>query len=65
MLQLLAVYVTAALKSRKGISALEYAILAGVLIGVISTAVTAFGGDLSNLFSAAGARLTLPPATTQ
>jgi Flp pilus assembly pilin Flp len=62
MLQLFAVYVSAALNSKKGISALEYAILAGVLIGVISAAVTAFGTDISNLFTAAGAKLTLPAA---
>jgi pilus assembly protein Flp/PilA len=61
MLQLFAVYmsgyVSAALKSTKGISALEYAILAGVLLGLISAGVTAFGADLSTLFSAAGASL--------
>ncbi len=62
MMQLFAVYVSDALNSKKGISALEYAILAGVLIGVISAAVTAFGTDISALFSSAGSRLTLPAA---
>jgi Flp pilus assembly pilin Flp len=54
MLQLFAVTVSAALQDKKGISALEYAILAGVLIGVISAAVTAFGSDITTLFSSAG-----------
>ncbi|HET6607330.1 MAG TPA: Flp family type IVb pilin [Rhodopila sp.] len=49
-----------ALKSRKGISALEYAILAGILVGVIGTAVTSFGTDITNLFTSAGSKLTLP-----
>ena len=58
MMQLFAVYVSAALKSRKGISALEYAILAGVLLGVISSALSAFGTDISALFTTAGNNLT-------
>jgi pilus assembly protein Flp/PilA len=57
MLQLFAVSVAATLKSRKGISALEYAILAGVLVGIITTAVTTFGGDISSLFSNVGTNL--------
>jgi pilus assembly protein Flp/PilA len=68
MLQHFTAYVTshvvATLSSRKGISALEYAILAGVLVGVISTAVVTFGSDISTLFSSAGSKLVLPAATT-
>lgn len=58
MLQLLITKVSAALASKKGISALEYAILAGVLVGVISTAVTTFGSDITTLFTNAGNKLT-------
>jgi Flp pilus assembly pilin Flp len=58
MLKLFASYMSAALSSKKGISPLEYAILAGVLLGLISTAITAFGTDISALFGNAGTRLT-------
>jgi Flp pilus assembly pilin Flp len=58
MLKPFAVSVSATLNSRKGISTLEYAILAGVLLGLISTAITAFGTDISALFSNAGTKLT-------
>ncbi len=51
-------HVVAALNSKKGISALEYAILAGVMVGVISAAVTTFGSDIDTLFSNAGSKLT-------
>jgi pilus assembly protein Flp/PilA len=58
MLQLFAVYLSAALKSRKGISALEYAILAGVLLAAVSGAVSAFGTDIDTLFTNVGNNLT-------
>lgn len=41
-----------ALRDRKGISAMEYGILAAALIGVIFTAVTALGTEIGALFNA-------------
>lgn len=38
----------------RGISALEYAILAAIIIAVIVGALTIFGGDLRNAFTNAG-----------
>lgn len=40
-------------RDERGISALEYAVLAAVLIGLIVTAVELFGGGLSGLFGGA------------
>ncbi|MGA3399358.1 MAG: Flp family type IVb pilin [Acetobacteraceae bacterium] len=42
----------AALRDRKGISAMEYGILAAALIGVIFTAVTALGTEITAMFNA-------------
>lgn len=42
----------------RGVSALEYAILAGVIVGVVVTAVTAFGGDLTTAFQNLGTSVT-------
>ena len=63
MLKLFVSRIAATLNCRKGISALEYAILAGILVGVISTAVTGFGKDITSLFTSAGSKLTLTPPT--
>ena len=41
-----------ALYDRKGISALEYAILAAAILGAVSAGVTTLGGDISSLFNA-------------
>jgi Flp pilus assembly pilin Flp len=40
----------AALSDRKGISSLEYAILAAAILGVVGTAAQVLGGDVSQLF---------------
>ncbi len=42
----------AALRDRKGVSAMEYAILAAAILGAVSAAVTVLGGDISSLFVA-------------
>jgi pilus assembly protein Flp/PilA len=39
------------LRDRKGISAMEYGILAAALIGVIATAVGALGTQISTMFN--------------
>ena len=39
---------------RKGISALEYAILAASLLGVISAALVTFGADITSVFTTVG-----------
>ncbi len=43
---------TDALRDRKGISAMEYGILAAAIIGVVATAATNLGTELSTLFNA-------------
>lgn len=58
MLQVFAARIAAALNSRKGISALEYAILAGALLGLVSACVTTFGANVNSLFNSTGAALT-------
>jgi len=57
MLQLLHIRLSNILADRKGISAMEYAILAGVLVGVIAAAVTGLGNDISGLFNNVGNKL--------
>jgi pilus assembly protein Flp/PilA len=52
MLQLLSAISVAALRDRKGISAMEYGILAAALIGIIYAAVTALGTEISTMFGA-------------
>ncbi|TBU93535.1 Flp family type IVb pilin [Stutzerimonas kirkiae] len=42
----------------RGVSALEYAILAGILVVVIVTGVTNFKGDIETLFENAGTAIT-------
>jgi len=44
-------------RDERGVSALEYALIAGMLAGVIVTAVTAFGGQLSGAFTRIGTKL--------
>jgi pilus assembly protein Flp/PilA len=43
--------VTNALRDRRGISAMEYGILAAAIIGVVATAATQLGSNLSTLFN--------------
>lgn len=48
---------TAAIKDRKGVTALEYGVLAVAIIGGVSVAATSLGTSLSGLFSRVGASL--------
>jgi Flp pilus assembly pilin Flp len=41
--------ISAALRDRKGIAAMEYAILAAAILGGIGVAFTTIGGDLSTI----------------
>jgi Flp pilus assembly pilin Flp len=50
--------ITAVMHDRKGISALEYAILAAAILGAIGTAFTTIGGDLSTLLGTVKTNLT-------
>jgi Flp pilus assembly pilin Flp len=43
--------ISAALRDRKGIAAMEYAILAAAILGGIGVALTTIGGDLSTLLA--------------
>ena len=45
------------LRDQRGISAVEYAVLAGILIVIIALGVTAFGSDITALFTRAGSAL--------
>jgi len=45
---------TAKASSQRGISAIEYLVLAVVVIGAIATAAGLFGGDISAAFTALG-----------
>jgi pilus assembly protein Flp/PilA len=58
MLDRLMVKLVAVLNDRKGISALEYGILAAGIIGVVATAAATVGTDLGALLNAIGVRLT-------
>jgi len=51
MVQNMLVVLRAMLNDRKGISALEYAILAAGILGVIATAVGTLSGPINNLFA--------------
>lgn len=58
MLQLMIWRLTSVLHDRKGISAMEYGILAAAIIGVVATAATALGTEISSLFNAIIVKLT-------
>ena len=47
--------------NRKGITALEYGIMAAVMVGVLFTAFTALTGQLTTLYTNIGAKLVLSP----
>jgi pilus assembly protein Flp/PilA len=51
MLQLALARLTSLMGDRRGISAMEYGILAAAIIGVVATAATTLGGDLGTLFN--------------
>ncbi|KAA8999488.1 Flp family type IVb pilin [Affinibrenneria salicis] len=44
-------------KDERGVSALEYAILAGVIVVVVVTGVTGFKDQISSLFTNAGSSI--------
>ncbi|MCG8710795.1 Flp family type IVb pilin [Brenneria sp. 4F2] len=44
-------------KDERGVSALEYAILAGVIVVVIAAALTTFGGKLTTAFENLGDKI--------
>lgn len=44
-------------KDERGVSALEYAILAGVIVVVVATALGTFGGKLSTAFGNLGDKI--------
>ena len=43
---------------RRGVTALEYGLIAAVIGGVVITAATSFGGSLSTAYTAIGTALT-------
>lgn len=53
-------------RDERGISALEYAILAAIIIAIIVGALTIFGGDIKGVFTRSGSQLqgVGGPATT-
>ncbi len=59
MLQFMIYRLTAVLDDRKGISALEYGILAAAIIGAVGAAATTIGTDLPLIFAKVTAALDL------
>jgi pilus assembly protein Flp/PilA len=57
MVKNIALKLIIALQDRKGVSALEYGILAATIIGVVAAAVATLGTDLSSLFSTIGSKI--------
>lgn len=51
MLKYIIGWTVGALRDRKGISAMEYGILAAALVGVIFAAVTALGAEITTMFN--------------
>ena len=48
---------------RRGVTALEYGLIAAVIGGVVITAATSFGTSLSSAFSSIGTKLTTQVAS--
>ncbi|NGM85872.1 Flp family type IVb pilin [Parapusillimonas sp. SGNA-6] len=46
------------LRDERGVSALEYAILAGMIVVIVGGAMTTFGGDLADIFGSLGDSIT-------
>ncbi len=44
-------------RDERGVSALEYAILAAVILGVVITAITLLGTDITELFGKIGTKM--------
>lgn len=51
-------FIQSLLRDERGVSALEYAILAGMIVVVVGVALTTFGTELDNAFQALGAKVT-------
>jgi Flp pilus assembly pilin Flp len=47
----------ALLKDRKGVSAMEYAVLAAVIVGLVAAGAATLGGDFKSTMSAVGGAL--------
>jgi Flp pilus assembly pilin Flp len=58
MVKNMRVILTAALKDRKGVSALEYGILAAAVLGVVGAAATTMGTELTKIFAVVTSALT-------
>jgi len=48
------------IKEEDGVTAIEYALIASLIAGVIITAVTLLGGNISTLFTDLAARIKTP-----
>lgn len=57
MLNWITSLMVAVLNDRKGISAMEYAVLAGVVLTAVVAALTNFSSDLSTAFNSIGSYL--------
>jgi Flp pilus assembly pilin Flp len=57
MLTLVKQHVLAVLKDRKGVTALEYGVLAAGIIAVIAAVIFLIGSNLSNIFNDVDTRL--------
>ena len=55
MLQNVIAYTGAVVRSKKCVSALEYGILAAVIVGAVATAVVVLSTDLNDAFKSVGA----------
>ncbi len=60
MLQNIILKAVTAVQSRKGVTALEYGILAAAIIGGIAAVVNTVGGDISGIFNYLAGKLTVP-----
>lgn len=52
-------------KDRRGVTALEYGLIAALIAGVLITALTNLGTDISKLFTSIGTAVTTSSATIQ
>jgi len=50
-------FIQSLVRDERGVSALEYAILAGMIVVVVGAALTTFGGDLSAAFGTLGGKV--------
>jgi pilus assembly protein Flp/PilA len=51
-------FIQSLLRDERGVSALEYAILAGMIVVVVGVALTTFGDGLEDAFKALGDKVT-------